>query len=115
MPRRPAKQPWLAEGVSRSTWYRRRSETPAPSRASLIHRLNLLKSEAHSDRYLCEFDFKYNYRSALGYTDAERADALLRSSKGKRLLYRQLTKLMTLKQKARAFLRWRKRKATKDG
>jgi hypothetical protein len=64
---------------------------------------------------LCEFDFKYNYRSALGYTDAERADALLRSSKGKRLLYRQLTKLMTLKQKARAFLRWRKRKATKDG
>jgi hypothetical protein len=23
-PRRPAKQPWLAEGVSRSTWYRRR-------------------------------------------------------------------------------------------
>jgi hypothetical protein len=24
MPRRPAKQPWLAEGVSRSTWYRRR-------------------------------------------------------------------------------------------
>jgi hypothetical protein len=52
---------------------------------------------------LCEFDFKYNYRSALGYTDAERADALLRSSKGKRPLYRQLTKLMTLKQKARAF------------
>jgi hypothetical protein len=50
-----------------------------------------------------------------GYTDAERADALPRSSKGKRLLYRQLTKLMTLKQKARAFLRWRKRKATKDG
>jgi hypothetical protein len=23
-PRRPAKQPWLAEGISRSTWYRRR-------------------------------------------------------------------------------------------
>ena len=23
-PRRPAKQPWLAEGVSRSTWYRRK-------------------------------------------------------------------------------------------
>jgi hypothetical protein len=23
-PRRPAKQPWLAAGVSRSTWYRRR-------------------------------------------------------------------------------------------
>jgi hypothetical protein len=26
MPRRPAKQPWLAEGVSRSTWYRRRKK-----------------------------------------------------------------------------------------
>ena len=25
-PRRPAKQPWLAEGVSRSTWYRRRKQ-----------------------------------------------------------------------------------------
>jgi hypothetical protein len=23
-PRRPAQQPWLAEGISRSTWYRRR-------------------------------------------------------------------------------------------
>ena len=23
-------------------------------------------SEAHSDRYLCEFDFKYNHRAALG-------------------------------------------------
>ena len=25
-PRRPAKQPWLAEGISRSTWYRRRKK-----------------------------------------------------------------------------------------
>jgi len=24
MPRRPAQRPWLAEGISRSTWYRRR-------------------------------------------------------------------------------------------
>jgi hypothetical protein len=24
MPRRSAQQPWLAEGISRSTWYRRR-------------------------------------------------------------------------------------------
>ena len=46
-------------------------------------------SEAHSDRYLCEFDFKYNHRAALGYSDAERADALLCGAKGKRLLYRQ--------------------------
>jgi transposase-like protein len=46
-------------------------------------------SEAHLHRYLYEFDFKYNHRSALGYDDAERADALLRGAKGKRLLYRQ--------------------------
>ena len=36
-----------------------------------------------------EFDFKYNHRSALGYNDEVRADALLRGAKGKRLLYRQ--------------------------
>jgi hypothetical protein len=26
MPRRPARKPWLAEGCSRSTWYRRRKQ-----------------------------------------------------------------------------------------
>jgi hypothetical protein len=26
MPRKPAQKPWLAEGVSRSTWYRRRAK-----------------------------------------------------------------------------------------
>ncbi len=46
-------------------------------------------SEAHLHRYLAEADFKYNHRSALGIEDAERADALLRGIKGKRLLYRQ--------------------------
>ena len=25
-PRRPAQKPWLAEGISRSTWYRRRAK-----------------------------------------------------------------------------------------
>jgi hypothetical protein len=36
-PRRPAKQPWLAAGVSRSTWYRRRrrAQQAAFVRASL--------------------------------------------------------------------------------
>ena len=46
-------------------------------------------SEAHLHRYLVEADFKYNYRSALGYDDTDRAVALLRGAKGKRLLYRQ--------------------------
>jgi hypothetical protein len=37
MPRRPAKQPWLAAGVSRSTWYRRRKQAQQAAfvRASL--------------------------------------------------------------------------------
>jgi transposase-like protein len=43
-------------------------------------------SEAHLHRYLAEADFKYNTRSE---DDADRADALLRGVKGKRLLYRQ--------------------------
>jgi hypothetical protein len=40
-------------------------------------------------RYLAEADFKWNYRIALGYDDVDRAAALLRGAKGKRLLYRQ--------------------------
>ena len=43
-------------------------------------------SEAHLPRYLAEFDFRYNNRKV---PDAERADALLRGAKGKRLMYRQ--------------------------
>jgi hypothetical protein len=46
-------------------------------------------SEAHLHRYLAEADFKYNHRSALGIDDTDRAAALLRGAKGKRLLYRQ--------------------------
>jgi transposase-like protein len=46
-------------------------------------------SEAHLHRYLAEADFKFNHREALGYDDVERAAALLRGVKGKRLLYRQ--------------------------
>lgn len=46
-------------------------------------------SEAHLHRYLAEFDFRYNNRSALGIEDMERAAILLRGAKGKRLLYRQ--------------------------
>jgi hypothetical protein len=45
-------------------------------------------SEAHLHRYLAEFDFRYNLRSALGVSDAERAEELLRGAKGKRLVYR---------------------------
>lgn len=49
-------------------------------------------SEAHLHRYLAEADFRYNHRSALGVKDAERAETLLRGTKGKRLLYSQPNK-----------------------
>ena len=46
-------------------------------------------SEAHLKRYLCEFDFRYNERSALGVSDAQRADKALTQIGGKRLTYRR--------------------------
>ncbi len=46
-------------------------------------------SEAHLHRYRAEADFQYNHRTALGFDDADRAEALLRGTKGNRLYYRQ--------------------------
>lgn len=46
--------------------------------------------EAHLHRYLAEFDFRYNRRSALGVEDRERADDLLRGARDKRLTYRRI-------------------------
>lgn len=47
-------------------------------------------SEHHMQRYLYEFDFRYNYRQALGYDDQQRAEELLKKCRGKRLTYKQL-------------------------
>ena len=44
-------------------------------------------SEAHRPRYLAEFDFRYNNRSALGVNDSQRTVAALLGAEGKRLLY----------------------------
>jgi transposase-like protein len=41
----------------------------------------------HLHRYLAEFDFRYNNRTALGVEDEERAELLLRGIGGKRLTY----------------------------
>ena len=41
----------------------------------------------HLNRYLAEFDFRYNNRSALDINDTERADKLLSCVSGKRLTY----------------------------
>jgi hypothetical protein len=45
--------------------------------------------EAHLHRYLAEFDFSYNRRSALGFSDKERVDAIMEGIEGKRLTYRR--------------------------
>lgn len=45
-------------------------------------------SEKHLHRYLAEFDFRYNNRSALGVEDAARSAEALKGVVGKRLTYR---------------------------
>jgi transposase-like protein len=45
--------------------------------------------EAHLHRYLAEFDFRYNRRTALGFTDKERVAAIMEGIEGKRLTYRR--------------------------
>jgi transposase-like protein len=46
-------------------------------------------AEKHLHRYLAEFDFRYNHRTALGYTDEERAVLAVQGAEGKRLTYHQ--------------------------
>jgi transposase-like protein len=45
-------------------------------------------SSAHLHRYTNEFDFRFNHREALGYSDTQRANQVLREIAGKRLTYR---------------------------
>jgi transposase-like protein len=44
--------------------------------------------EKHLHRYLAEFDFRYNNRTALGVTDKERVAKIAKAIEGKRLTYR---------------------------
>jgi transposase-like protein len=46
-------------------------------------------SSKHLQRYLYEFDFRYTFRAANGYDDAERTAEALKGARGKRLMYRQ--------------------------
>jgi len=46
-------------------------------------------SEKHLQRYCREFDFRWNFRQSLGYSDTDRAQAALRGIAGKRLTYRR--------------------------
>lgn len=44
-------------------------------------------SEAHLQRYLCEFEHRYSHREAVGTDDVARAELALKGAKGKRLTY----------------------------
>ncbi|HEV7690487.1 MAG TPA: IS1595 family transposase [Hyphomonadaceae bacterium] len=46
-------------------------------------------AEKHLHRYLAEYDFRYNYRIALGFNDNDRTDAAIAGTVGKRLTYRR--------------------------
>ena len=46
-------------------------------------------AEKHLHRYLAEFDFRYNHRTKLGFTDADRAAVAWLGIKGRRLTYRR--------------------------
>jgi transposase-like protein len=45
--------------------------------------------EKHLHRYLAEFEFRYNERSALNVSDTERANKAVQGAVGKRLTYRE--------------------------
>ena len=47
------------------------------------------RTKAHLRSYLAEFDFRYNRRTALGWTDTERATDAMKGAEGKRLMYAQ--------------------------
>jgi hypothetical protein len=46
--------------------------------------------EKHLHRYLAEFDFRYNHREGLGYSDLDRMNASIPGIVGKRLTYRRI-------------------------
>jgi transposase-like protein len=45
--------------------------------------------EKHLHRYLAEFDFRYNHRTGLSFSDIDRTRAAIKGAEGKRLTYRQ--------------------------
>lgn len=49
-------------------------------------------AKRHLNRYLAEFDFRYNNRIALGCNDSDRQAAALKGAIGKRLSYRRIDK-----------------------
>jgi transposase-like protein len=54
-----------------------------------IHGIYQHCGEAHLHRYLAEFAFRHNHRSALGIEDTERVAQIAKQAHGKRLTYRR--------------------------
>jgi hypothetical protein len=44
-------------------------------------------AKKHLHRYLAEFDFRYNQRESVGYSDMARTECVLMGVTGKRLTY----------------------------
>jgi hypothetical protein len=55
-----------------------------------IHGVYQHCGEAHLHRYLAEFEFRYNRRAALGFSDKQRVEAIMAGIEGKRLTYRRI-------------------------
>ena len=55
-------------------------------------------SERHLQRYVTEFDFRWNTRTKLGFDDVQRAEIALKNIGGKRLTYRRLDTQRTYQQ-----------------
>lgn len=53
-------------------------------------------SEKHLHRYVAEFDFRYNNRTALGINDKERVTKIAAGITGKRLTYRRTGEIATI-------------------
>jgi hypothetical protein len=71
MPRTKAKQPWLAEGISRSTWYRRRKkarEQAAAAQAAIVRQAALDRLEWQITQLRGELE------TAARYMDERRGD-----------------------------------------
>jgi hypothetical protein len=61
-------------------------------------------SEKRLHRYLAEFDFRYNHRAALGWTDEARTIAAVKGAEGKRLTCNQPLQIQELQGAGEAFL-----------
>jgi hypothetical protein len=46
-------------------------------------------SKAHLHRYVSEFEFRYNTRTALGFTDSDRAALIVSGAEGRHMAYKQ--------------------------